>query len=109
MLSVVFFYGFLALKEEYRLNFFEDGMLRKIFGPKREEITGDRKNRKMTNFTICCPSRNMIQFIQLIRIIYTGHVTCMGGGTSAYRVLVGKCEVKRKFGILRRRWRIILK
>jgi hypothetical protein len=49
MLSVVL-YGFLALKKEYRLGVFEDRILRKIFGPKGEEIMGETKKKTANRF-----------------------------------------------------------
>jgi hypothetical protein len=43
------------LREERRLRVFENRVLRRIFGPKRDEITGSRENFIMRNFMICTP------------------------------------------------------
>jgi hypothetical protein len=80
---------------------FEDRMLRRIFEPKRDEVTGEwRKlhNGELHNFY---SSPNIIRMIKSRRIRWAGHVARMG---DAYRILVGNPEGKRPLGRPRRRW-----
>jgi len=79
------------LKEECRLRVFENRVLRRIFGPKRDEVT--REWRKLHNELddLCC-SPYIVGMIKLRRIRWAGHITCMGERRGVYRVLVGKPE-----------------
>ena len=45
----------LTLRQESRLRIFENRVLRRIFGPKRDEVTGDRENYPMRSLLICTP------------------------------------------------------
>jgi len=80
----------LTLREERRLWLFENMVLRRIFGPKRDEVTG--KWRKLRNEELndlyCSP--NSIRVIKLRRMRWAGHVACMGERGYVHRVLVGK-------------------
>jgi hypothetical protein len=91
------------LGEEHRLRIFENRVLRKIFGTKREE---DGSWRKLYNdeFHDLYSSPNIIRVIKSRRMRWTGHVVHMGEGRGAYRVLVGRPEVKGSLGRPRRRW-----
>ena len=83
-------------------------MLRIIFGPKRDEVTG--KWRKLHNEELnelCC-SPNNLQVIKSRRMRWAGHVVRMGERRGVYRVLVGKPEGKRRFGRTCVNWMIIL-
>jgi hypothetical protein len=78
----VFLYGcktwFLIIREEYRLRVFENRLLRRIFGPKRDQVTGDwRKlhNEELHNFY---SSPDIIRMIKSRRIRWTGNVARMG-------------------------------
>jgi len=78
-------------------------VLRRIFGSKRDEITGEW--RKLLNeelYDLYC-SRNIIRVIKSRRMRWTGHVACMGERRGVYSVLVGKREGKRPLGRPRRR------
>ena len=88
------------LKEVLRLR-----VLRKIFGPKRDEMT--KKWRKLHNEELndLYSSPNIILVIKSKRMRWAGHVTRMGERRGVYRVLVGKPEGKRPFERLRRRWK----
>jgi hypothetical protein len=93
----------LTLGEEHRLRVFENRMLRKIFGPKREE---DGSWRKLRNDELhdLYSSPNIVRVIKSRRMRWAGHVARMGEGRGAYRVLVGGPEGKRPLGRPRCRW-----
>jgi hypothetical protein len=78
-------------------------VLRKIFGPKREE---DRSWRELHNDELhsLYSSPNIFRVIKSRRMSWAGHVARMGERRGAYRVLVGKPEGKRPLGRPRRRW-----
>jgi hypothetical protein len=86
-----------------RLKDFENRVLRKIFGPKREE---DGSWRKLHNDELhsLYSSPNIIRVIKSRRMRWAGHVARMGEGRSVYRVLVGRSKGKRPLGRPRRRW-----
>jgi hypothetical protein len=91
------------LREEHRLRVFENRVLRKIFGPKREE---DGSWRKLHNDELhgLYYSPNIVRMIKLRRVRWAGHVTRMGKGRDVYRVLVGRPESRRPRGRPRCRW-----
>jgi hypothetical protein len=91
----------LTFGEDHRLTLFENSVLRKIFGPKREE---DGSLRKLHNDELHDPysSPNIVRVIKSRRMRWAGHVARMGEGRGVYRVLVGRPEGKRPLG--RRRW-----
>jgi hypothetical protein len=68
----------LTLREEHRLRVFENRVLRRIFGPKRDEVTGEWK--KLHNEELCnlYSSLSIIRIIKLRRMRQTGHVARMG-------------------------------
>jgi hypothetical protein len=94
----------LTLREEHRLKVFENRVLRRIFGLKRDEVTGEW--RKLHNEELrdlyTWPSINRI--IKSRKMRWAGHVARMGEKRSVYRLLVGKPEGKRPLGRPRRRW-----
>jgi hypothetical protein len=93
----------LTSREEYRLRVFENRVLRKIFGPKREEDGSWRKlqNEELHNQY---SSPNIVRVIKSSRMRWEGHVAHVGEGRGVYRVLVGRPEGKRPLGRPRRRW-----
>ena len=99
----VVFYGCetwsLTLREERRLRVFENRVLRRVFGPKRNEVTGEW--RKLHNKEL---NVNIVRVIKSRRMRWAGHVARMGERRGVYRVLVGKPEGKRLLGRPRRRW-----
>jgi hypothetical protein len=85
------------LREESRLKFSENRVLRRIFGPKREEVT--REWRKLHNEELNnLYSRNIARVIKSRRMKWTGHVARMGESRGVYRVLVRDPEGKRTLG-----------
>jgi len=84
----------LTLREECRLRVFENRVLRRIFGPKRDEVTEEwRKLHNEEPNELYSPP-NIVQVIKSRRMRWAGHVACMGEGRGMYRVLVGKPEGK---------------
>jgi hypothetical protein len=92
------------LRKERRLRVFENRVLRRIFGPKKDEVTGEW--RKLHNEELNDPysSHTIVQVMKSRRMRWAGHVARMGEGRGVYRVLVGKPEGKRPLGRPRRRW-----
>jgi hypothetical protein len=83
---------------------FENRVLRRIFGPKRDGVTGEwRKlhNEELHNL-YSLPS--IIRIIKSRRMRWAGHVARMGEKRNVYMLLVGKPEGKRPLGRPRRRW-----
>jgi hypothetical protein len=91
------------LRERHRLRVFENRVLRKIFGPKREE---DGSWRKLHNDELhsLYSTPNIVRVIKSRKMRWSGHVARIGEGRGAYRVLVGRPEGKRPRGSPRRRW-----
>jgi hypothetical protein len=79
-------------------------VLRRIFGPNKEEVTGEWRKlpNEELNGLYCSP--NIVRVIKSRRMRWAGHVARMGKGRGVYRVLVGKPERKRPHGRPRRRW-----
>jgi hypothetical protein len=94
----------LILREESRLRVFQNRVLRRIFGPKRDEVT--RKWRKLHNEELndLCSLPNIVRVIKSRRMRWAGHVALTGAGRVVYRVLVGNPEGKRPLGRPRYRW-----
>ncbi|KAJ4445733.1 hypothetical protein ANN_12418 [Periplaneta americana] len=93
-----------TLREEHRLKVFENKVLRKIFGAKRDEVTGEWRKLHNTELHALYSSPNIIRNIKPRRLRWAGHVARMGESRNAYRVLVGRPEGKRPLGRPRRRW-----
>jgi hypothetical protein len=91
------------LREEHRLRVLENRVLRRIFGPKREE---DGSGRKLYNDELhnLYSSPNIIMAIKSRRMRWAGHVARMGKGRGFCRILVGRPEGNIPLGKPRRRW-----
>ena len=94
----------LTLREEHRLRVFEKKVLRKIFGAKKDEITGERRKLHNTELHALYSSPNIIRSFQSGRLRWAGHVARVEHSRNTYRVLVGKPEGKRSLGRPRSRW-----
>jgi DNA transposition AAA+ family ATPase len=92
------------LTEERRLRAFENCLLRRIFGPKRDEVTGEWRKLRDEELNDLNSSPNTIVVIKSRRMRWAAHVARMGERTGVYRVLVGTPERKRPLGKPRRRW-----
>jgi hypothetical protein len=92
------------LREECRLRVFENRVLRRIFGPKRDEVTGEWRKLHNKELYALYSSPNIIRLIKSRRPRWAGHVARMGERGGAYRALVGKPEGGRPLGRPRRRW-----
>jgi hypothetical protein len=92
------------LRQECRLRVFKNKVLRRIFGPKRDEVTGEWRRLHNKELYTLYSSPNIIQVIKSRRLRLAGHVACMGERRGAYRALVGKPEGRRPLGRPRRRW-----
>ena len=97
----------LTLREERKLRVFENRVLRRIFGPRRDEVTGEQRrlhNEELNDLY----SPNIVRVIKSRRMRWAGHVARMGEEREVYRVLVGKPEGKSHWGDLGVDGRIIL-
>ncbi|KAJ4436489.1 hypothetical protein ANN_16520 [Periplaneta americana] len=94
----------LTLREEQRLRVFENKVLRKIFGAKRDEVTGEWRKLHNAELHALYSSPDIIRNIKSRRLRWAGHVARMGESRNAYRVLVGGAAGKRPLGRPRRRW-----
>jgi len=94
----------LTFREERRLRVFESRVFRRIFGPKRDEVTGEwrKLHNEELNDLYCSP--NTFRVIKSRRIRWAGHVARMGERRGVCRVMVGKPEGKRPLGRPRHRW-----
>ena len=79
-------------------------MLRRIFGPRRDEVTREWRKLHNEDFSDLYCSPNIVRVIKSERMRWTGHVARMGEKRGVYRVLVRKPEGKRPLGRPRRRW-----
>jgi hypothetical protein len=83
---------------------FENKVLRRIFGPKRDEVTRGWTKLHNEEFRDLYSSPSIIRIIKSRRMRWAGHVGRMGENRNVYRLLVGKPEGKRPLGRPRRRW-----
>jgi PAS domain-containing protein len=77
---------------------FENRVLRRIFGRKRDEVIGGRRKLHYEELHNLYSSRSIIRVIKSRRMRWAGHAARMGERRNAYRILVGKPEGKRTTG-----------
>ena len=97
-------YNSLTLREERKLRVFENMVLRRIFGPRSDEVMREWRRLHNEELNDLYSSPNIVRVIKSRRMIWAGHVARMGEERGVYRVLVGKQEGKRPLGRPRRRW-----
>jgi len=94
----------LTRQEERKLRVFENMVLRRIFGSRNEEVTGEWRRLHNEELNDIYVSPNIVRMIKSRRMRWTGHVARMSEERGVYRVLVGKPEEKRPLGRPRCRW-----
>jgi hypothetical protein len=93
------------LREERRLRVFENRVLRRIFGPKMDEVTGELRKLHSEELHGLYSLPNIVRVIKSRRLKWAGHVARMEEERGMYMVLVGKPERKRPLGRPRRMWK----
>jgi hypothetical protein len=83
---------------------FENRVLRRIFGPNRDEVTGGWRKLHNEGLRDLYSSPSIVGIIKLRRMRWMRLVARIGEKRNAYRILVGKPEGKRPLGRPRRRW-----
>jgi len=94
----------LTLREERRLRVFENRVLRRVFGPKRDEVTVKWRELHNEELSDLYSLPNIVRVVKSRRMRWAGHLARIGEGRGVYRVLVGKPEGRRPLGRPRRRW-----
>jgi hypothetical protein len=94
----------LTLREENRRGVFENRVLRRIFGPKRDEVTGEWRKLPNKEPRYLYSSPSIIRIKEARRMSWVGHLTRMEEKRNAYRLIVGKPERRRPLGRSRQRW-----
>jgi hypothetical protein len=87
------------LREECRLRGFENRVLRRIFGPKRNDVTGDWRRLHNTELYALYSSSNVIRLVKSRRLRWAEHVARMGERRGSYRAAMGKPEGRRSLGL----------
>jgi PAS domain-containing protein len=94
----------LTLRDEHRLRIFANEGLRRVFGPKRDEVMGEWRTLHNEELRDLYSLPSIIRIIKSKRRRSAGHVARMGEKKNAYRLLVGKPDGRRPLGRPRRRW-----
>jgi hypothetical protein len=92
------------LREDRRLRVFENRVLRRVFGPKRDEVTGEWRKLHNEELNDLYSLPNIVRVVKSRRMRWAGHVARMVEERGVHRVLVGKPEGKRPLGRPRLRW-----
>ena len=87
----------LTLREEHRLRVVENRVLRRLFGPKRNGVTGEWRKLHNEELNDHYSSPNIVQMTKSRRMRWVGHVACMGERRGVCRVLVGKPGGKNRW------------
>ena len=94
----------LTLREEKRLQVFESKVLRKIYGSKRDDETGEWRRLHNGELHELYGKPDVMRIVKSRRLQWAGHVTRMGNEKGAWKLLVGKPVGKRPVGRPRMRW-----
>jgi len=94
----------LTLREERKLRVFENMVLRRISGPRRDEVTGEWRRLHNEELIDLYSSPNIVRVIKSRRMSWAGNVARMSEERGVCRVLVRKPEGRRPLGRPRRRW-----
>jgi hypothetical protein len=86
------------------LRVFEIRVLRRIFGPKRDEVTGGWRKLHNEELHDLYSSPSIVRVIKARRMRWAGHVALMGEVRGSYNILIGRPEGRRPLGRPRRRW-----
>jgi hypothetical protein len=97
------------LREEHRLRVLENRVFRRIFGTKRDEVTGHWRKLHNKELRDLYSSPNIIRVIKSRRIRWVSHVAHTRETGNAYKILVGKPEAKNHMEDLGIDGKIILK
>jgi hypothetical protein len=89
----------MTLRKKQRLSVFENRVLRRIFGPRRDEVTGDWKTLHNEQLHNLYPSPSIIRMIKPRSVRWAGRVERIRKKRDAFRILVGKSEGKKLLGI----------
>ena len=93
-----------TLADEHKLHVFENKVLRKIYGPKRDEMTGEWRRLHNEELHGLYDSPDVVKIMKSRRLRWAGHVARMGEKRRLYSILVGRPDGKRPLGRPRRRW-----
>jgi hypothetical protein len=94
---------FLILREEHKPRVFENRVLKRIFSPKSDEVTGEWRKLHNEELHILYSSPDIIRQVKSRRMRWVEHIARMGEERKVYKVLMGKPEGERPLGRLRRR------
>jgi hypothetical protein len=86
------------MREALRQTVFENRVLRKIFGPKRDEVAGEWRKLHNEKLNDLYSSPSIVRVIKSRRMRWAGHVARMGERRGVYRILIGKPEGKKSLG-----------
>jgi hypothetical protein len=103
-LHLIYVCSGIIVREEHKLRVFQNRVLWRIFGPKRDGVIGGWRKLHNKELHNLYSSPSIIRIIKSRRMGWAGHVTRMGEKRNVYRLLVGKREGKRPLGRPRRRW-----
>jgi hypothetical protein len=95
---------FLTLREEHRLRVFENRVVRRVFGPKKDEVAGGWRRLHNEELHNLYASPDLIRVIKSRRLRWAVHVARIREMRNRYNALVGKSEGKRSLGRTRCRW-----
>jgi hypothetical protein len=104
VISEAFWGKYIYVREEHKLRVFENRVLRRMFGPKRDRLAGAWRKLHNEELHSLYSSPSIIIIIKLRRMRWAEHVARMGEKRNVYMFLIGKPERKRPLGRPRRWW-----